>query len=225
MLNKKISYDENVAKLSLLATLLYSWIIPHLDVKGRTYGNPDIVKGFVPYIKELTPIKIAICLKEMVDAGLILWYGNEHKYLEFIGFTKNQNLNEDKEAPSVIPAPELIQSNSSVTPAKEKISKEKISKDIYGESVRDFFNYFLLKTKKAFKLNPVRLALIEARLKDYTLEQLKLAVDNFVLDDWADRQKHLDLVYCIGIRDKIDNLEKWLNAKPKVVDPNAQYKR
>jgi len=80
----------------------------------------------------------------------------------------------------------------------------------------EFFNYFLLKTKKVFKLTLTNRNLIRQRLNDgFTIEQMEQAVDNFMQDDWPDRQKHLDLIYCIGIRNKIDNLEKWLNYKPK----------
>ena len=35
------------------------------------------------------------------------------------------------------------------------------------------------------------------------------------MDDWEDRHKYCDVIYCIGIRNKIDNLEKWLNYKQK----------
>lgn len=80
----------------------------------------------------------------------------------------------------------------------------------------DFFNYFTLKTKKAFKLTPTNRNLIRQRLNDgFTIEQMKQAVDNFVADDWPGRQKNLDLFYCLGVRNKIDNLDKWLNRIPE----------
>lgn len=84
-------------------------------------------------------------------------------------------------------------------------------------NIVDFFNYFLLKTKKQFKLTPTCRALIHQRLNDgFTIDQLKQAVDNFITDDWPDRAKHLDLIYCIGKQQgKPDNLDKWLNYKPK----------
>ena len=81
--------------------------------------------------------------------------------------------------------------------------------------ISDFLAYYNLKTKKHFHLTPLHKNLIGARLKDYTLEQLKSAVDNFIQDPWEGRKDRLDLVYCIGIRNKIDNLEKWLNWKPQ----------
>ena len=79
-----------------------------------------------------------------------------------------------------------------------------------------FWNYYLLKVKKKFKLTSDKKALIKKKLGEgYTLEQLKQAVDRFAQDDWEGRQDRLDLIYCIGKQQgKPDNLEKWLN-KPK----------
>jgi len=84
-----------------------------------------------------------------------------------------------------------------------------------SQDVTSFFNYFSLKTKTALKLDSTRSAIIRKRLTNHSLDELKRAVDNFILDDWADRKKFIDIVYCIGIRNKIDNLERWLNYKPK----------
>ena len=135
MLNKKISYDEDVALLSLPATHLYTWCIPHLDIKGRIYADPQILKGMiVPYVKELTPVKIEKCIQEMINVGLVNVYGNDKRYMEFSGFIKNQNLREDREAESEIPnpTPAELQRNSSGTPAQVKLSKVKLSKDKVG---------------------------------------------------------------------------------------------
>ena len=83
-----------------------------------------------------------------------------------------------------------------------------------------FWDYFLLKTEKAFKLTSDCKALITKRLKEgYSLDQLKKAVDNFVADTWEGRYERLDLIYCIGKqRGKPDALEKWLNVTPKNED-------
>lgn len=101
--------------------------------------------------------------------------------------------------------------------AINKRNKEKKETNTY---VDEFFSYFLLKTKKKFALIDSRRSIIEARLKTHTIDQLKQAVDNFVKDTWVDRHKFIDIVYCIGIRNKVDNLEKWLN-----IDTKKEYKQ
>lgn len=92
-------------------------------------------------------------------------------------------------------------------------NRVRIEKDkAYEREITETFEYFLLKTGCRFKINDVRKSLIKKRLQDgFTVEQFKIAIDNFIKDDWPDRKKYMDLVYVIGIRNKTDNLEKWLN--------------
>lgn len=130
MLNKKISFDEKVAELSLKSALFFTWCIPHLDVGGKILGDLNYLKGNVcPYRKDISVKDIEKSIVELAEKDLIVAYGDAHKYLYFKGFGKNQNLNPDKEAESIIPdpSPELLQSNSGETPGKVKgsISKDK----------------------------------------------------------------------------------------------------
>jgi len=94
-------------------------------------------------------------------------------------------------------------------------TKDTITKD---NKDKEFFDYFLLKTKKKFKLTPARAALIDKRLKTHSIDQLKQAVDAFILDTWEDRHKYMDLVYCIGTIRGVDKLEGWLNVPIKKKD-------
>jgi len=50
MLNKKISHDEKVAKLSLKATLFYTWCVPNLDIEGRIVSDRYNLKAIFPFI-------------------------------------------------------------------------------------------------------------------------------------------------------------------------------
>ena len=106
MLNKKISFNEDLPKLSIHATLLFTWCIPHLDIGGKIHADVNFLKGnVVPYLRYFTRKRIELCLEELEYAGLVNLYGNEHKYMQFKGFTDNQNLNPDRESPSEIPDP------------------------------------------------------------------------------------------------------------------------
>ena len=151
MLNKKISKDIEVAKLSCKSALLYSWCIPHLDVEGRIEASPEIIKGVVtPYRKDFTLSIIQQCINEIAQAkDLIVYYGTTHKYMQFLGFSKNQTINKDREAPSEIPAPtpDELQSLSGLSLSKDKLS---ISKGANAQiSDEDFIND--LKTNPVYK--------------------------------------------------------------------------
>ena len=126
MLNRKISQDESVAKLSLKATLLYTWIIPHADIKGRLYGDPAYLKGnIIPHVDEIKISDIKKLILEMVESKLILYYGEKVKYIELCGWENNQTVYADRESKSEIPEPtdELL-SNSCVTHGEREV-KEK----------------------------------------------------------------------------------------------------
>ena len=108
MLKKVISMSRKLANLKTdSARLLYTWIIPHVDVKGRFSADADIVKGYiVPRIKSITADDIEEHLKELESNNLILLYhDNGDRYLEIVKFSKFQNLRHDREAKSEIPAP------------------------------------------------------------------------------------------------------------------------
>ncbi len=88
-----------------------------------------------------------------------------------------------------------------------------VNNDKNGDTT-SFWNHFLLKTRKKFILTDDKKKLITQRLKDYPLEELKRAVDNFVADKWEGRKDNLDLIYCIGKqKGKRDNLENWINKE------------
>lgn len=170
---------------------------------------------------------------------IIPYQANSKQYGWLKNFLKNQRLNNP--ALPTLPLPEWIEYEIKEYPSKKKYAEykviqekipvdyqyttsntekkpiETIKKPIETKEISLFWNYFLLKTKKAFKLSDDKRELIAKRLGEgYTLEQLKQAVDNFVADDWEGRAEHLDLIYCIGKqKGKPDNLEKWLNKQPE----------
>lgn len=116
MLNKKISLDERVALLSAEAALLFTWMIPHTDCEGKMLAIPETIKGNVcPFLRYISINTIKNCLQQMANADLIKIYG-DGKYLIFNSFDKNQIINTEREAPSIIPNPDQLKSNSGVTP-------------------------------------------------------------------------------------------------------------
>ena len=213
MLNKKISKDIEVARLSCKAALLYSWCIPHLDVEGRIEASPEIIKGVVmPYRKDFTLGVIMKCIEEIskVD-GLIVYYGNIHKYMQFLGFSKNQIVNKDREAPSEIPppTPEQLRSNSGETPAKVKY-KLNISLSLSTiESVVADLNLIL---GTSYKSNSQKTQdLIQSRIKEgFTVEDFK-TVHRKMLRAWGTDEKMVKYLRPITLYGP--KFESYLNQK------------
>lgn len=83
------------------------------------------------------------------------------------------------------------------------------------ETVKEVFSYFCLMLSKKIQLTPERKDIITKRLKEgRTIEEMKTAIYNFSKDDWPDRYKHCDIVYCLGTRNKVNNLDRWLSHEP-----------
>jgi len=138
MLKKVISESKSLGNLkSDSGRLLYTWVIPFLDIEGRHSADPDIIKGHVfPKVKSMTVAKIRKLLPELVTEGLIILYRNDgESYLQLTKFQEHQKLDPLKEGKSKIPAPrpedvenKATPDNSGVTPEKSSLSKVKISK-------------------------------------------------------------------------------------------------
>ena len=108
IIKKIISTSRKIANLKTTeARLLYTWLIPHLDVEGRFSAEPDIVKGYVvPRLQEFSLTKTEECLKDMAENGLIVLYSiNGDKFLELTGFSLHNKIRKDHEAASNIPPP------------------------------------------------------------------------------------------------------------------------
>jgi len=106
MLKKNVSKSRRLADLNTdSARLLWTWLLPHLDVEGRFEADPNIIKGaVVPRIDSLTPAKISEILDDLVRVGLIYVYEHDgDKYLEYRKFKDFQRLRDGKEKASEIP--------------------------------------------------------------------------------------------------------------------------
>ena len=138
MLKKVISTSKKLADLETNeARLLYTWLIPHLDIKGRFSADSFIVKGaIVPRLNSFTPENIKLYLQDMVKQDLILVYEiNGDKFLQLKKFAEFQILNKSKEAGSHIPdpsgitiPPDSVLDNSGSSPALSKVKQSKVNK-------------------------------------------------------------------------------------------------
>lgn len=104
MIHRKISYSKQLSRVSLLAKLLFTWMIPNTDDLGRMEGEPEIIKGMVLPYENFSNDEITKALKELHNEKLIIWYEvSGNKYIQFPNFHKYQVLRKDREHISDIP--------------------------------------------------------------------------------------------------------------------------
>jgi len=114
MLNKKIGLDKRVAELEeqigLEAVLIFTWLIPHLDVNGRMNAELRMVRNLVfPRLRKITVEMVGETLRVAHEIGLITLYEAQgDQWLQFKNFHKNQpGLRRDREPePDCPPPPE-----------------------------------------------------------------------------------------------------------------------
>jgi len=137
MLKRVISESKKLGKLkSDSARLLYTWLIPWLDVEGRHSADIEIIKGHIfPKVKSMSLRKISSLIDILNDAKLIILYSvNGENYLQFTKFNELQSIRRDRESDSKIPAPSkgsiitpgVIQEDATIR--EVNISKEKLNK-------------------------------------------------------------------------------------------------
>ena len=145
MLKKEISDSKKLGRLpSDRPRVLYFMMLPHLDVKGRLYADPQKIKGQIVTMLPYSPAAIQKALEQLHEVGLIVLYQiNGDQYLEYTRFSDFQRINADREAESKISGP--TPDNSGViqrTPLKLSKDKLSLSKDkemsIFDESRKLF---------------------------------------------------------------------------------------
>lgn len=162
ILLKSISQSK---KLSLLKTdgarLLYTWLIPHLDVNGCFSGDPHVIRGQIltRLGKSLDDIKRY--LTDIENNDLIkLYESNGDIFLQVPDFLDKQpNINPEREAkPSIplpktnnIPIPDLLKSNSGVTPTQLKLNRSKEPLSPSGDGGQKENGVYLTKKKRVLK--------------------------------------------------------------------------
>jgi len=198
MLKKAIADSEKLGLCSDKARVLYLMMLPHLDVKGRLYANPKIIKGQYATMLGYSEKTIQRCLEELHNVrgeesnneGLIMLYqSNGKQYLQYTRFEDFQLLNPDREAESKIPDPAPDNSGGNRrTPLKLSLSKDKLSLSKDNISVAfSHWNSFKGKKKtptcgawKSHKdLTPEIKSAIRTRLKEYPIDEITAAVSNY----------------------------------------------
>jgi hypothetical protein len=108
LLKKSVSTSTKLAELTNdSARLLYTWLIPHLDVNGRFYADPGQIKTeIVPRLASFTVENVQAYLEDMQSKELLVIYERQgKKYLQVKRFNTHQKIDRKKEAEPTIPAP------------------------------------------------------------------------------------------------------------------------
>ena len=176
---------------------------------GRTIQRGQVVFGLHKASENtgITPQSIRSCIKRLKSTNEITSQStNRFTIITIINYDSYQSTENEINKPINKPINKQLTNNQQTTNNIQECKEHK------NKEILEFLEYFNSKTKKRLTLTDQNKRIIESRLRDHSLIDLKRAVDNFSKDTWADRHKYCDVVYCIGIRNKVDNLDRWLNV-------------
>lgn len=152
---KRICQSRKLAALKTDgARLLYTWLLPNVDINGCFSGDEEVIKGQIFTRLKKSTKTINAYLADLDSVGLIIWYeSNGDKFLHIPDFADKQpSLNPAKEAESAIPmpTPAQLQTLSGSTLPKVKESKVKIKE----REVKSFVPPTLEQVKTYIQENP-----------------------------------------------------------------------
>lgn len=103
MLSSTISTSQKVSKVSNLAKLIFTWMIPHCDDYGQMAGDMDSVKWEVIPRIDVPEREIEECLKELEGEGLIKRFKEKDKiYLKISNFDDFQTFKNDRPRQNIV---------------------------------------------------------------------------------------------------------------------------
>jgi len=109
---------------------------------------------------------------------------------------------------------------------KEKIQKsERLKEDTPHTPQGDFIEWFNSRTGKKYQPTTERKRKIKARLKTFTLDELKRAAENRLADPWALGENEGGKVWAHDLDSLIrsdEKVDRWLNHAPRVVPSSLQ---
>lgn len=233
MLRKKISRDPQVAQLSDDSKLLFTWAIAHADREGRIPGLASWVRGTVVPLEPWTDEHVDALVSEWertvenetgAPKPLALRYCVRGEWaIQLLGWTKNQSL-KGNERPSELPAPpeELLnskpelkgslelnrrgteQNSRQATPASSATSPPTAN----GNPIRVVYDHWRTERSRTDRryerISDARRQKIAARLREFTVDELKSAISAVALDPWEDRPRHDDLTVILRSREQVE---------------------
>ena len=164
MISKSITTSLKLSRCKTdHARLLFTWMIPHADDKGRLQGDVNFIKGLIFPMLKHTIKRISKFLEDLSENNLIIWYGEKGgniKYIQVINFMKFQTLQADRVKPSDIPEydanihimfPECLQKVSKCNPNinEYNISEDKLNEE--NEAPLDFCKNFTTEVETEFR--------------------------------------------------------------------------
>jgi hypothetical protein len=171
--------DEHIVELPFEARLLFIGLWTLADREGRLKDKPNQIKID---IFPCDNVQVDKLLDQLQKKGFVIRYkAEEEKYIQVVNFSKHQNPH-IKEPASEIPAPDLHHASTVQEPDKPDADPAD-SLNLIPDSLNPIYTVFDHWNSKGIiahrELTNKLKGHINARLENYTLEEILAAIDNY----------------------------------------------
>lgn len=221
-----VAWSESLAALSDAGERLFFRLLAQTDKWGRLAGSPQKVLGRCVPLLGWKESKVVALLEELETVDRIFRYdtpyGTAIQILDFDEHQAPELLR--RRAPSKFPDPPNSLQNGSLPGSarnvpgiarleerrvEERTESKPLSAKADQAAVSEVFEHWRQARSKSdrFTLTAARRDKIRARLREFTADELKRAIDAVASDPWPERFRFDDIPHLLGSREKV---ERWL---------------
>lgn len=230
MLDPGIWTNEDFGNLPPLAQVYCIGLISNADDAGRTKAGPAYLKAVIRPYGEETPEDVIEALYAIYKSGIAEPYeAGGGWYAVLPNWSKYQTI--QKPTPSKLPTPngseelpEVIERycrrTVGLSPKRIEEKGSNVLTDMPDNStVQEIFDLYKRKINGKSRLTEGAKRKIKSRLRVYSVEELRDAVQRFSDTEWwMENNAHRGIAWFFNSDDRID---QFLNLKPKIETPKT----
>jgi hypothetical protein len=222
------------------AALLYTWLIPHAEDDATFPADPEeLLMKVCPGRRDKQPEDIQAALDMMLSMGLIercddvrrlrFPTGSFYKYQTYIKGDRRNSAQTaaETEQPALAAQDTADQRNSAQSTASFSFSSSDSSSsspsEVHGADapsapdepapIREVFDYYRDRIQAGAKLTDKARRKISTRLSEFTVQQIRLAIDHFAADWWQmENNAHRGADWWFHSEERVLS---YLNLKPR----------
>lgn len=229
-----VATSESLSACSDFAERVFWRLLAKTDAWGRLPSSPRKLRALcLPLVPRASENRIEKAVEELEAAGRLISYeADGYGVLEVVDFEHNQPGDvlgrSGNRYASKFPDPPRggtprrsaptraapAESESETDKKSATHSPQQVPEDV--QIVYDHWREVCGKTDSRYeRLSPGRKQKINARLREYTVDQLCRAIDGVALDDWPDRQRYNDLTIIFANRERVDRFLGFADSPPQ----------
>jgi len=225
MIDKVIVLSRKINKISEGAENLYYRIYVNTDDYGHYHADPDIIKGQIYTLRNISLTEIQARISELAKIGLIKLYNhNTEEYLEIVDFEKHQTFRKDIIRQKIYPTPvtylkrdvtdayeNVTDNEDSLNPGQQEITEESVT-----DAERDVTDAGQHVTKRCSKLSKVKLS--KVKLREEKIREYITLTSN-------EHQKLKNKFPEDRLQWMFDKLDFWATKKKKIINGYGYFKK